>query len=155
MARKKRITKKVLFQKTVETVQPILNLSDWKLIVSFSHATRMKETAYCSAAPEYKMAKIKVNYSHLSGLSHNEIVSVVVHEMIHCILWDLGEWAHSLSKKDPQKSEITRKYEEGTVTSFEKILVPLITEQLNASLRSQGYYGVDLTFTDFEVRHDR
>lgn len=155
MARKKRITKKVLFEKTVEILQPIMNLGDWKLIVSFSHATRMKDTAYCSASPEYKMAKIKVNYKHLGGLTHNEIVSVATHEMIHCVLWDLGEWAHNLSKKDPQKSEITRKYEEGSVTSFEKILVPLITERLNASLRSQGYYNVDLTFTDFQTYHDR
>lgn len=155
MARKKRITKKVLFQKTVEVMQPIMNLSDWKLVVTFSHSKRMRDTANCSASPEYKLAKIRMNYNELAQLSHNEIVSTAVHEMIHCVLWDLGEWAHRLSKKDTQKIEVTRKYEEGTVTAFEKILVPLVTDQLNDALKSQGYYGVDLTFTDFEVQHDR
>jgi hypothetical protein len=155
MPRKKRITKKILFQKTVEVSQPIMNLSDWKLIVSFSHSARMKDTAYCIASPEYKMAKIKVNYGQLRSLTHNEIVATALHEMIHCILWDLGSWAHALSKKDPQKSEITRKYEEGAVTALERIFVPLITDYLNDALCNQGYYDVDLTFTDFEVHHDR
>lgn len=155
MARKKRITKKVLFQKTVEVMQPILNLSDWKIIVTFSHAKRMRDLANCTALPEYKLAKIRMNCNELTRLTHNEIVSTAIHEMIHCILWDLGEWAHRLSKKDPEKIEITRRYEEGSVTSFEKIILPLVTEQLNQSLKQQGYYNVDLTFTDFEVRHDR
>lgn len=155
MARKKRITKKVLFQKTVEVMQPIMNLSDWKLVVTFSHSKRMRDIANCTALPEYKLAKIRMNYNELARLSHNEIVSTAIHEMIHCILWDLGEWAHRLSKKDPEKTEITRRYEEGSVTSFEKIILPLVTDKLNDILRSQGYYNVDLTFTDFEVRHDR
>ena len=155
MARKKRINKKVLFQKTVEIVQPLLNLNDWKLIVTFSHSKKMRATANCTASPEYKIARIRMNYNELSGLTHNEIVSTAIHEMVHCILWDLGEWAHALSKKDPQKTEITRKYEEGAVTAFEKILVPLVTDKLNDALKSQGYYGVDLTFTDFEVQHIR
>lgn len=155
MARKKRITKKVLFQKTVEILQPILNLTDWKIVVIFSYSKRMKATATCESFSEYKLAKIRMNHGELTRLTHNEIVSTAIHEMIHCILWDLGEWAHRLSKKDPEKIEITRRYEEGAVTAFEKILIPLITDQLNEVLKQQGYYGVDLTFTDFEVHHDR
>lgn len=155
MPRKKRITKKVLFQKTVEIMQPIMRLSDWKLIVVFSHSMRMKDTANCAASPEYKLARIRVNVNDLKGLQHNEIVAVAIHEMVHCVLWELGEWAHSLSKKDEQRLEISRKYEEGAVTSFEKILLGMATETLNKQLAAQGYYGIDLTFTDFEVQHDR
>ena len=155
MPRKKRITKKVLFQKTVEIMQPILKLQDWKLIVVFSYSSRMKDTASCEASPEYKLAKIKANMNDISTLKHNEIVAVAIHEMIHCILWELGEWAETLSKKDTDKLELTRKYEEGAVTSFEKILLPIVTDRLNEELYAQGYYGVDLTFTDFEIQHDR
>jgi hypothetical protein len=155
MPRKKRITKKVLFQKTVEIMQPILKLQDWKLIVVFSYSSRMKETAACIASPEYKLAKIKANMNDIGSLKHNEIVAVAIHEMIHCILWELGEWAETLSKKDADKLELTRKYEEAAVTSFEKILLPIVTDQLNSQLSAQGYYDIDLTFTDFEIQHDR
>lgn len=155
MPRKKRITKKILFEKTIEIMQPIMKLSDWKLMVVYSHSARMKNTAECEASPEYKIATIRLNYSDIKDLSHNEIVSVAIHEMIHCVLWELGDWALSLSKRDPHKLEISRKYEESTVTSFEKILLPLVTATLNKSLSQQGYSGVDLTFTDFEIQHDR
>jgi len=155
MPRKKNITKKVLFQKTVEILQPVMNLTDWKVVVVFSHSQRMKYTATCEASPEYKLAKIKMNYGDLKHLSHNEIVATAVHEMIHCVLWELGEWGYKLSRKDETKLELSRKYEESAVTSFEKILVPLVTDTLNAELKAQGYYDVDLTFTDFEVQHHR
>ncbi len=154
MARKKRITKKVLLTKTVEIMQPILQLSDWKLIVKFSSSPRMKDTATCEALPEYKVAVIKINNNELKNLSHNEIVTVVIHEMVHCILWDLGSWAELLSKKDEHKLEITRKYEESAVTSLEKILLGLVTDRLNKELRGLGYFDVDLTFTDFDIQHD-
>lgn len=153
--RKKRITKKVLFQKTIEIMQPILNLSDWKILVIFSHSPRMKDTATCEALPEYKNAKIKINASQISALSYEEIVSTAVHEMLHCVLWELGAWGYTLSKKDEYKLELSRKYEESAVTSLEKIFVPLVSDRINDELKNQNYFGVDLTFTDFEVLHDR
>lgn len=155
MGRKKRITKKVLFEKTIQIMQPIMKLDDWKILVVFSHSSRMKNTAECEASPEYKIASIILNYGEMKDLTHNEIVSVAIHEMIHCVLWELGDWALSLSKRDPHKLEISRKYEESAVTAFEKILLPLVATQLNNKLKTEGYNVVDLTFTDLEIQHDR
>lgn len=155
MVHKKRITKKVLLAKTVEIMQPILQLSDWKIVLKISYSSRMKNTATCEALPEYKVAVIKINGNELSQLTHNEIVTTVIHEMVHCILWDLGSWAALLSKKDLHKLEITRKYEESTVTTLEKIILNLVADKLNKEIRQIGYNDIDLTFTDFDIQHDR
>jgi hypothetical protein len=154
MPRKKRITKKVLFIKTIEMMQPILRLSDWKIIVKFSYSKKMKTTAYCEALPEYKVAEITMNHNHLSGLTYNEIVCVAIHEMMHCILWELGTWTSKLSGQNKFKIDVSRRYEEAAVTSLEKILLPLVTDRLNNLLKFQGYQGIDLTFTDFIVEHN-
>jgi hypothetical protein len=153
MPRKKRITKKVLFVKTIEMMQPILRLNDWKIIVKFSYSKKMKNTAYCEALPEYKVAEITMNHSHLAGLTHNEIVCVAIHEMIHCVLWELGAWTSKLSGQNKFKLDVSRKYEETAVTSLEKILLPLVTDKLNQFLKYEGYQDVDLSFTDFMVEH--
>lgn len=154
MPRKKRITKRALFTKSVEILQPIMQLTDWKLVITFTNSQRMKNLADCEASPEYKIAKIRVKLDHLKDLSHSEIVCTAIHEMIHCLLWNLGSWAAILSKKDPHKYEITRQYEESTVTVLEKIFVPLIADELNSQLKTQGYYNIDLTFTDFAVNSE-
>jgi hypothetical protein len=132
-----------------------MRLSDWKIVVVFSHSQRMRDTATCEAAPEYKVAKIRINSYEIPDLSPEEIVSIAIHEMLHCVLWDLGEWGYKLSKKDATKLELSRKYEESAVTNLEKIFRPLLEETINSELRAQGYYNVDLTFTDFGVQHDR
>lgn len=153
MLRKKRITKKVLLSKSIEILQPILNLDDWKLSVIISRSDKMKMTAHCQAWPEYKLAKLTFNGKYLNYLSHNEIVAVVVHEMIHCVLWEIGNWAEKLSNQNELKLEITRRYEENAVTALEKILIPLVEAHLNKKLKELGYNCVDLTFTDLTIHH--
>lgn len=152
MPRKKRITKKVLFAKTVEILQPWMHLSDWKLTVKFS-TSKMKFSATCSAHPEYKIASIRMNSAELGRLSHNEIVATAIHEMTHCLLWELGDWAVDLAGKDKHKIEIARRFEEQSVTSMEKVLVPLMAPILNKELARQGYEPLDLSFTDFVIEN--
>lgn len=154
MPKHKRINKKVLFKKTVEILQPLMGLSDWKMIVSFTRSEKMKWIADCEASPEYKTAKIRVSLNNIKNLTLSEIVATAIHEMSHCIEWELVEFTETLCKKDPIKLELTRKYEEQIATSLERILLPLFTEKLNQALKEQGYCTVDLTFTDFEVRHE-
>jgi len=153
MPRKKRITKKVLFAKAVEILKPWMNLQNWKIIVKFGSSTK-GFAAYCSAHPEYKLATIRVNTKELPRLTHNEIVAVAIHEMTHCILWELGNWAADLTK-DKHKIEIARRYEEQSVTNIEKILVPLLEPILNEALTAEGYELLDLTFTDFVIEHQK
>lgn len=147
----KRITKKMLFIKSVEIIKTWFKLQDWKITVKC--VKTMKNTAYCTADPEYKIASIYVNMTHLKGLTHNEVVSTALHELLHCIVWPLGEWAVRLSAKDKHKLEITRRYEEEVVTNLERIILPLIQEQMNQKLLQEGYTAVNLEFTDFSINH--
>lgn len=152
MPRKKRITKKVLFAKTVEIMQPLLGLQDWKLIVRYS--TRMRDTADCEASPEYKEALIRINTSHLKSLNYNEIVATAIHEMMHCVVWPLAAWAENLTKTEQQLS-ICEIHEETLVTNLEKIIVPLASDVIQAELKSQGYSNIDLEFIQLDVAHEQ
>lgn len=151
MARKKRITKKVLFAKTVEIMQPILGLQDWKLIVRFSR--RMRDTADCEASPEYKEAIIRINMNDLSRLNYNEIVATAVHELMHCIVWPLAAWAETLARTD-RDMKICEDSEETLVTNLEKILVPLVAESIQQELKTCGYSNIDLEFIQIDVSHE-
>jgi len=151
MPRKKRITKKVLFAKTVQIMQPLLGLQDWKLIVRYS--TRMRDTADCEASPEYKEAVIRINLNDLKGLGYNDIVSTAIHEMMHCIVWPLAGWAETLSRTD-RDMKICEDIEETLVTNLEKIIVPLAADIIQAKLKAQGYLNIDLGFVQLDVAHE-
>lgn len=153
MPRKKRITKKVLFRKTVEILQPYLNLKDWRIIIRYS--SRMKNTADCQAAPEYKHAIIRCNTKDLSHLSHYDVVCVAIHEMVHCLLWPLTDWTEDLCKNDAVKLNMTAKIEEGIVTNFEKMLVVMAEDILKAELNELGYSDIELVFTELETHTER
>lgn len=151
MARKKRITKKVLFAKTIQIMQPVLGLQDWKLIVRYS--TRMKDTADCEASPEYKEAIIRINLHDLKGLNYNEIVATAIHEMMHCVVWPLAAWAETLSRTE-RDMKICEDTEETLVTNLEKIMVPLASDLIQAELKSCGYSNIDLEFIQLDVAHE-
>lgn len=151
MPRKKRITKKLLFTKTVEIMQPLLGLSDWKLTIRFTK--RIKHTADCEAYPEYKEAIIRMNALKLPVLSQWDIVATACHEMMHCIVWPYSEFANDLCKKDTVKLEVSRKLEEGLVTNLEKIMMQSVVNAVVEVLDEQKYTGIDLTFTELQVRH--
>jgi hypothetical protein len=153
MARKKRITKKILFAKTVEILQPWLKLNDWKIIVRFS--SRMKMAADCEASPEYKEAMIRANLKVLKELSYYEIISMAVHEMCHCLVWPLAEWTEDLCHRDGDKLEMTRKIEEGLVTNLEKILTDMAVDIIQSALDEENYSTLDLTFKELQVYHER
>jgi len=152
MPRKKRITKKVLFAKTVEILKPYLTLTDWKIMVRYS--SRMKAAADCDASPEYKEALIRLNTGMLPDLTHYEVVSVAVHEMIHCIVWPLADYTEDLCKKDAQRLEMSRKIEEGVVTTLERAIMNIVTEVLMGHLTKEGYASIDLTPVEMTISHD-
>ena len=151
----KRITKKVLFSKTVEILQPILQLDDWRIVVTYSRTMKKTDVASCQSWPEYKQAKIRLNLKRLKEFNDYEIISAAIHEMLHCITWPLAEWAEQLCKKDDQKLELTRKLDEGLVTNLEKVLGQLCKELVQTELKSQGYCDLDLTFENFDVKFEQ
>ena len=149
MQKVKSITKKMLFIKTVEIVQPLIGLSDWKIAIRFP--PKMKGAADCQAHPEYKQAGIRANLTVFRRLSHYEIVQTAIHEMVHCLLWPIVTWTEELCRKNPQKIEITRKLEEATVTEFEKLLTKLCIDAIQTELTAQGFEKVSETFASVQV----
>jgi hypothetical protein len=149
MDQPKRISKKLLFAKTVEILQPKIGLSEWKIVVKFSN--HMKCAADCEAFPEYKQAIIRANLKTFKKLTHYEVIMTAVHEMTHCIIWPIAAWAEELCDEDAQKLEITRKLEEGLVTDFEKILSDLCANVLQEELTKQGYSDILLITPHLQV----
>lgn len=149
MTQQKRITKKMLFIKTVEIVQPLMGLSEWKIAIRFP--PKMKAAADCTAYPEYKQAALRANLLVFKRLSHYEVIQTAIHEMTHCLLWPIVSWTEELCGKNAQKIEITRKLEESTVTEFEKLLTKLCMTTLQTELMRQGYEEVTTTSASVQV----
>lgn len=149
----KRITRRVLFAKTIQILQPKLQLHDWKIVVRFLQKTRPANiVAYCQPMPEYKTAGIRVNLSRLSDLNYYEVVSTAIHEMLHCVTWSMTDWAEQLCKKDKQKLEITRKLDESIITHLERTLTDIMLPLLETELALEGYAHLDTVFDSFEVK---
>lgn len=152
--RKKRITKKLLFAKTVEMLQPKLGLKDWKIVVKYSRSMK-SSIADCSASPEYKIATIRLSLTRLKQYSHYEVVQTAVHEMMHCIVWPLTEWAYDLCKADKQKAEMTRRIDETIITHLEKTYSELVLPLIQTELATQNYNDIDVIFENIRVVHDK
>lgn len=148
----KRITKRVLFAKTVQLLQPKLHLNDWKIVLRFAQKMRPNSVvAYCQPLPEYKQAGIRVNLTRLAELNHYEVVATAIHEMLHCVTWSMTEWAELLCRKDKQKLEVTRKLDEAIVTHLERMLTDMALPLLRSELAAEGYRDLDTEFDTFRI----
>lgn len=148
----KRITKRVLFAKTVQLLQPKLRLDDWKIVLRFVPKMRPNTiVAYCQPMPEYKQAGIRVSLTRLAELNHYEVVSTAIHEMLHCVTWSMTEWAESLCRKDTYKLEVTRKLDESIITHLERMLTDMTLPLLQSELSKEGYKDLDAEFDTFKI----
>lgn len=148
----KRITRRMLFAKTVELLQPQMHLDDWKIVIRFFEKLRPNDAiAYCHPMPEYKQAGIRVSLTKLSELNHYEVISTAIHEMLHCITWSMTEWTELLCKKDKQKLEITRKLDESVITHLEHMLTTMTMPLIQKALKAEGYGELDSAFDPFKV----
>lgn len=154
MVTKKRITKKLLFAKTIEILQPKLGLSDWKITVKYSRHMK-SSVADCAVSPEYKQATIRLSLHRLQDYPHYEIVQTAVHEMMHCIVWPLTQWTYELCKKDKHKEEITRRTDESVITHLEKTYSTVVFSMIQEELTLQGYKDIDMIFENIRVVHDK
>jgi len=149
MKEKKHITKKKLFNKTIQILKPYLNLHDWKIIIT--HSKRMTDAAECDASPEYKEAIIKLNVNQLQYWTNYEIVSMAIHEMIHCIVWPMSIWTQDLCNGKEKDIETTRKLEESLVTELEKIFIYWAIDYIKDVLKQEGYVNLQLKPTPIEI----
>lgn len=137
----KRITKRKLYKLVTEKLIPILNLSDWKIKVTFTK--KMKDLADCEAMPEYKSAVIRVHYIELRELSFHEIIAVALHELIHCVTWPMSSWNEQLSRNNDDKLEMGRRMDESLTTDIEQVLFPLVAPIIFNELRELGYGNLE------------
>lgn len=149
----KRISKKKLFAKTVEVVKPLLGMEDWRVTVTYeSKDDKTGTVASCQSWTEYKQAKIKLNTKRLKEFNHYEIITIAVHELFHCITWDLAEWAEKLSAKDAVKLNKTKQLDESLVTNLEKIFSKMAGNIVQDHIKTLGYGDLDLTFKDLVIK---
>lgn len=154
MANLKRITKKLLFTKTIEILQPKLNLQDWRIVVRYS--TRIKNTiADCQAQPEYRQAVIRLNLAELKNHTPYEIVATAVHEMMHCVTWPLSQFTHDLCRNDKRKIELTRRTDEAIVTHLERAFTDMAIPYLQEQLAEQGYQPITGGFENIKLMNEK
>lgn len=148
----RRITKRVLFTKTVQLLQPKLHLDDWTIVLRFVPKMRPKTiVAYCQPMPEYKQAGIRVSLERLTELTQYEVVSTAIHEMLHCVTWSMADWAESLCKKDTYKLEVTRKLDESIITHLERTFTDITLPLLQSELIKEGYGNLDIEFNTLKI----
>ena len=98
-----------------------LGLSDWSFKIEYGP---MEDAdAACSAQPEYRHC---ILHFHLEAIPVGELDNFVAHEMIHALVWGLGNAAHSLAAGDKSKEEWVRTEEEGLVTALERLFVGML-----------------------------
>lgn len=154
MVKLKRITKKVLFTKTIEILQPKLNLQDWRIVVKYSRNMK-RAIADCIADPEYRQATIRLSLLQSKNYTHYEIVSTAIHEMMHCIVWPLTQLTQDFSKKDTHKLELTRRTDESVITHLERVFTDMAIIYLQEELTRQGYQTFDTTFENIRLMHEK
>jgi hypothetical protein len=154
MVKQKRLTKKVLFAKTIEILQQKLNLQDWLIVVKFSR--NMKTAlADCRAQPEYRQATIRLSLIQSKNYPYYGIVAAAIHEMMHCIVWPLTQLTEDFSKKDKHKLELVRRCDESVITHLERAFTDTALPYLQAELLKQGYPDIMPTFENVRVSHEK
>lgn len=154
MVQPKRITKKVLFAKTIEILQPKLNLQDWLIVVKYSR-TMKNALADCKAQPEYRQATIRLSLIHSKNYPYYGIVSAAIHEMMHCIVWPLTQLTEDFSRKDKQKMELIRRCDESVITHLERAFTDTALPFLQEELIKQGYQDIFPKFENVRLTHEK
>ena len=126
-----RLNKRQRTELLVELAKPYLQIQDWNIVVQFARIPGHR--ADCEANPEYKDALVRFD---IDRISNEDLTSFVVHELLHTIIWKLAHVAETFTDDDA-KLEWVRMEEESLTTHLERIIVPLIEDQLEASIKLQ------------------
>jgi hypothetical protein len=78
--------------------------------------------ASCEAKPEYFTAKISIN---LAKVSPEEMHGYLVHELLHCHVWEVVNLAEKLAST-PTEMEAIRVAEERLTSRMERLLAPRV-----------------------------
>jgi hypothetical protein len=100
-----------------------LRLTDWAFKIEFGKIDDDETDAACSAQPEYRYCVLHFNLAHIPMA---ELDDFVCHEMIHALVWPLGNAAHAMAAGDKTKEEWVRTEEEGLVTALQKLFVGML-----------------------------
>lgn len=124
--------KKAAILACVEKYQQLFNLDKWGIEVKFP---RLKHTADCEAWPHYKQVVLQFD---LRKIDDDIIDEIVVHEMLHCHIWELAAFALSMANGDPVKVEIAEKLEEALTTAITEIFIERSLEDTYCARCSQA-----------------
>ena len=101
-----------------------LGLTDWSFNLVYGKMDDEADAA-CSAQPEYRHA---VLHFCLEQIPAAELDHYVAHEMIHALVWPLGNVAQTLAGGDKAKEEWVRTEEEALVTALERLFVGMLAD---------------------------
>jgi len=113
---KKEIQDKVL--KYLGIYSKMMGIEGWNILVCFKKLG-VDITATCEAEIEYYRATITFDSLKLEEQSDNTIRKTVIHELLHCLVWQLAEVAQHLAPDEHK--EFIQKFEESTVTNLERM----------------------------------
>jgi hypothetical protein len=98
-----------------------LDLNDWNFELIVEDGGKL-EAAGCEARPEYRDAKININ---LKRVKDEEMHEYLVHELLHCHVWEIVNLAEKLATTKTEEEAI-RVAEERLTTQMERIIAPRV-----------------------------
>lgn len=127
----------------VSKYQSLLGLSGWEITVKFpkklgslnSEGEFVEHTADCEAWPHYKQAVLQFS---LKKIEPYQILELVVHELLHCHVWELAAFAQSMAQEDPVKLELAEKMEEALTTTLTEIILEQANQAVDCARCSQA-----------------
>jgi len=113
-----------LLRKRIKRLAEALGLGDWEFqIVRQEYAAKdVSDLAGCQAKPEYKSA---VLYFDVARIPPEELDSYIIHELLHCHIWELVALTDKLATT-PAEREAIRLAEERLTTTLERLFARLL-----------------------------
>jgi hypothetical protein len=119
-----RATKRARILALLDHYRPLLWLADWRINVQWHN--RRSDTpddpsaAGCTASPEYREADLSFT---LDELSDDELPGIVIHELLHAVLWEMTGAMDRWAKGDPEREETARRALERVTVHLERVLL--------------------------------
>lgn len=82
-------------QRYVNRWQRLLGLEYWRIAVVFENKPKADYSGSCKAVPVNERATVTFNVPHMLKEAYfpGEVEDIVVHELVHCIIWKSSERA--------------------------------------------------------------
>jgi hypothetical protein len=120
--------------------RPQLGLNDWKLNIQWFNKRDGQpdpSAASCCASPEYREADLSFTLDELPML---ELPGIVLHELLHAVLWEMTSAMDRWAKGDVEREETARRALERVTVHLERVLLHALPPP--PELSKMDNYGV-------------